>query len=106
MNNNLNRIPFLLALSRKTTTVVRQNVAFGVVFIVVGEALAASHLIGLILAAVLHLVSGLVVIFNSARLVRCGEDIEQADAEQLERAAHGHTPEPMMTPSDAQPAPA
>jgi hypothetical protein len=32
------------------------------------------------MAAMLHVVSGLAVVFNSARLVRCGEDIEQAEA--------------------------
>jgi len=28
----------------------------------------------------LHVVSGLAVVFNSARLVRCGEDLEQQEA--------------------------
>jgi len=38
-------------------------------------------------AAFLHIASGLVVIFNSARLVRCGEEIEQAEADRLAAAA-------------------
>jgi Cd2+/Zn2+-exporting ATPase len=85
MNNNLNRIPFLIELSRKTSAVVKQNLAIGFGFILTFEALAAAGQIQPILAAVLHVFSGLVVIFNSARLVRCGEEIELAEA-----AALGH----------------
>ena len=33
-------------------------------------------------AALLHVVSGLAVVFNSARLVRCGEEIEQSEADR------------------------
>jgi cation transport ATPase len=40
-----------------------------------------------VLAAALHVVSGLVVVFNSARLVRCGEEIEQAEAGQSAHVA-------------------
>jgi Cd2+/Zn2+-exporting ATPase len=80
MNNNLNRIPFLVQLSRMTSAVIRQNLAIGVLFIIIGEIAAAMNYVSPILAAVLHVVSGLVVIFNSARLVRAGEDIEMAEA--------------------------
>ncbi len=52
----------------------------GGAFIVLGEILAAQGYIPPIIAAVLHLVSGLVVIFNSARLVGAGEEIEMAEA--------------------------
>jgi regulator of protease activity HflC (stomatin/prohibitin superfamily)/soluble P-type ATPase len=41
MNNNLNRIPFLIRLSRMTGSVVRQNLAIGVGFIVIGLIAAA-----------------------------------------------------------------
>ncbi len=79
MNNNLNRIPFLVDLSRRTSRIVRQNLIFGVLFIVIGEILAASGYVSEIVAAVLHVVSAMVVVFNSARLVRAGEDIELAE---------------------------
>ncbi|MEQ9454428.1 MAG: cation-translocating P-type ATPase [Phycisphaeraceae bacterium] len=82
-NNNLNRIPFLIELSRKTYAVVMQNVALGGGFIIIFLALAAMGYITPILAAVLHVVSSLVVIFNSARLVRCGEEIEAKEAKAL-----------------------
>ena len=83
MNNNLNRIPFLIELSRKTSSVIKQNLIIGCGFIVVFMTLSAANFVTPIMAAVLHLVSGLIVVFNSARLVRCGEDIEQNEAAQL-----------------------
>ena len=43
-------------------------------------ALAGAGYVSPVAAAALHIVSGLIVVFNSARLVRCGEDIEQAEA--------------------------
>ncbi|NDC54419.1 MAG: cation-translocating P-type ATPase [Planctomycetia bacterium] len=81
MNSNLNRVPFLIELSRRTINVIRQNMAVGALFIIVFLALAGAGYVSPLTAAALHIVSGLVVIFNSARLVRCGEEIEQAEAE-------------------------
>jgi Cd2+/Zn2+-exporting ATPase len=83
MNNNLNRIPFLIELSRKTFWVVAQNVILGMAFIVVFGTMALAGLLAPWMAAVLHLSSGLLVIFNSARLVRAGEDIEHHEAERM-----------------------
>lgn len=83
MNNNLNRIPFLINLSKMTSRVIRQNLAFGVLVIIVGEIFAAAGHVSGITAAVIHLLSGLVVVFNSARLVRAGEEIELAEAEAM-----------------------
>ena len=85
LNSNLSRIPFLVELSRRTIAVIRQNMAVGGLFIVVFMALAGAGLVSPVLAAALHVVSGLLVVFNSARLVRCGEELEQAEAG---RSAH------------------
>jgi len=85
MNNNLNRIPFLIRLSKLTSKVIRQNLAIGIGFIVVGLTAAAMDYISAIFAAVIHVVSGLIVIFNSARLVRTGEEIEMAEAAALDK---------------------
>ncbi|MHB1155622.1 MAG: heavy metal translocating P-type ATPase [Phycisphaerales bacterium] len=82
MNNNLNRIPFLVHLSRRTITVVRQNLAFSVAYIVGFMAVFATgvlHESAPVVAVLLHLASSLVVIFNSARLVREGEELERND---------------------------
>lgn len=80
MNNNLNRIPFLIDLSHKTSRVIRQNLVIGISFIAFFMALSAANYVTPMMAALLHLISGLIVVFNSARLVRCGEAIEQAEA--------------------------
>jgi Cd2+/Zn2+-exporting ATPase len=93
MNNDLRRLPFLVKLSRSTRAVINQNFLFGVLFIIVGLTLAAFNYIGPITAAILHNVGSLIVIFNSARLVRKGEELE-----------HYH-PEPVTSKNDtgAQP---
>ncbi len=76
MNNDLRRLPFLVKLSRSTRAVINQNFLFGVLFIVVGLTAAAFGYVGPIVAAILHNVGSLIVIFNSARLVRKGEELE------------------------------
>lgn len=74
MNNDLSRLPFLIRLSRATTKVVWQNILFGVAFIVITMTLAIWGPLTPIAAAVAHTVATAVVIFNSARLVRYGEE--------------------------------
>ncbi len=74
MNNDLRRIPFLVHVSRKTRSVINQNLGFGIAFIVIGISLA--KFIPPSMAAFLHFASSIVVVFNSARLVRYGEDLD------------------------------
>ncbi len=76
MNNNLDRIPFLISLSVQTFKVIRQNLAISVAYILVFQTLAAMGKVSPIMAVLLHLVSSFVVIFNSARLVRAGEELD------------------------------
>jgi Cd2+/Zn2+-exporting ATPase len=92
MNNDLRRLPFLVKLSRSTRAVINQNFAFGVVFIIVGLAATAFGYIGPIVAALLHNVGSLIVIFNSARLVRKGEELEHFHPE-LETPTSGSAPQ-------------
>ena len=96
MNNDLRRLPFLIKLSRRTISVIHQNLIFGVVFIVLTETLtilqSARTVGGItfmspIVAAVLHMVAATLVIFNSARLVRFGEEMNLSQPKQT-------TPEP------------
>jgi Cd2+/Zn2+-exporting ATPase len=84
MNNDLRRLPFLVNLSRSTRTVINQNFLFGLLFIVVGLSAAAFGFINAIVAAILHVVGTLIVIFNSARLVRKGEELEHFHPEPAE----------------------
>jgi Cd2+/Zn2+-exporting ATPase len=76
MNNDLRRLPFLVKLSRSTRAVINQNFLFGVLFIIVGLTAASFGYLNPIVAAILHNVGSLIVIFNSARLVRKGEELE------------------------------
>jgi Cd2+/Zn2+-exporting ATPase len=87
MNNDLRRLPFLVRLSRRSAQVVHQNLIFGVVFIVVFEILAGFGLISPILGALLHMLGATFVIFNSARLVRFGEELHALEAEEKTPAA-------------------
>src|SRR6516164_3114384 len=83
MNNDLRRLPFLVRLSRSTRAVINQNFLFGVCFIIGGLTLAAFGKINPIVAAILHNVGSLIVIFNSARLVRKGEELEHYHPEPV-----------------------
>src|SRR5665213_3005993 len=76
MNNDLRRLPFLVRLSRQTRLVINQNFLIGIVFVIGGLILAALKFIDPIVAAVLHVVGSLLVVFNSARLVRQGEELD------------------------------
>ena len=80
MNNDLRRLPFLIRLSRATTRVVWQNILFGVIFIVATMTLAIWGPLKPVTAAMAHTVATAVVLFNSARLFRFGEQ-KTTDAE-------------------------
>jgi Cd2+/Zn2+-exporting ATPase len=95
MNNDLRRLPFLVQLSRSTRTVINQNFLFGVAFIIGGMTLSAWGLAPPMLAAALHTAGSLIVVFNSARLVRKGEELEHYEVE---------TPAP-QSPKPAAPSP-
>jgi Cd2+/Zn2+-exporting ATPase len=95
MNNDLRRLPFLVKLSRSTRAVINQNFAFGVCFIIVGLSASAFGYIGPITAAILHVIGTLIVIFNSARLVRKGEELEHFNPEPIaDKHDHGSHQKP------------
>ena len=76
MNNDLRRLPFLVRLSRMTRMVINQNFLFGILFVIGGFVLAWMGYIDAVMAAALLVIGSLMVVFNSARLVRQGEDLE------------------------------
>jgi Cd2+/Zn2+-exporting ATPase len=76
MNNDLHRLPFLIRLSRETRRVINQNFLVGVCFVIGGLVLSALKYINPITAAILHVIGSLLVVFNSFRLVRQGEELE------------------------------
>lgn len=75
MTNDLRRIPLLIELSRQSGKIINQNLLIGFVFIVGGISLSVFGMLPPIIAAVLHTVSTTMVLFNSARLVRMGEEL-------------------------------
>ncbi len=101
MNNDLSRLPFLIKLSRATMKIVWQNLIFGAIYIMGAEILVNVKDIPLVLALVLHLISSAIVCFNSARLVRFGEE----PSDLLREVESAQTPQgpvmPKMTPAVA-----
>ena len=91
MNSNLDRVPFLIGLSKNTGRVITQGIAFSIVYILVFGFLSASGQIHPVLAAVLHSLSSIIVVFNSARLVREGEDIESGPGDVRDSIARPAT---------------
>jgi Cd2+/Zn2+-exporting ATPase len=79
MNNDLRRIPFLIQLSHRTRTIINQNFLLGLIFVIGGLFLAATKYISPIIAAVVHVAGSLIVVFNSFRLIRFGEELESFD---------------------------
>jgi Cd2+/Zn2+-exporting ATPase len=76
MSNDLKRLPFLVRLSRKTGSVIYQNLGFGIMFIILGIAAGAADWLPAAYAAIAHFAGSLIVVFNSARLVRYGEELD------------------------------
>jgi Cd2+/Zn2+-exporting ATPase len=84
MNNDLRRLPFLMHLSRMTRQVINQNFVIGIFFVIGGLVLAALNKITPVSAAVLNVTGSLIVVFNSARLVREGEEYEAFDTMEVD----------------------
>ena len=76
MSDDLKRLPFLVRLSRKTRKVITQNLGFGILFVILGDTAGAAGWLPAIYAAALHFAGSLIVVFNSARLVRYGEELD------------------------------
>jgi Cd2+/Zn2+-exporting ATPase len=74
MTNDLRRLPLLIILASRSRLVMYQNLALGMLFIVAGIGFSVFGYLPPVAAAVIHTLSTLVVIFNSARLVRTGEE--------------------------------
>lgn len=82
MTNDLRRIPMLVFLSRKSRMIINQNLVFGMLFVFGGILLSVFGWMTPIWAAVLHAGSTLIIIFNSARLVRTGEELTLEEQSQ------------------------
>jgi Cd2+/Zn2+-exporting ATPase len=82
MNNDLRRLPFLVRLSHMTRRVINQNFIVGILFVVIGLVVATLNYISPEWAAVLNVTGSVVVVFNSARIVREGEEFDPFEEEE------------------------
>lgn len=88
MTDDLNRLPFLIELARKTRRIIGQNIAASIVVALIGLSLAATGRLGeggtaVFIAALFHFAGDVIVLGNSFRLFRFGEEF--VTAEQLAR---------------------
>ncbi len=79
MTNDLRRIPLLVVLSQKSRMVITQNLLLGLLIVIGGTVLSLLGMMTPVGAALLHTFSTILVIFNSARLVRTGEELTLAE---------------------------
>jgi Zn2+/Cd2+-exporting ATPase len=99
MTDELNRLPFLMELARRSRVIVTQNIVFSILAAIVGLTLAATGSfqaiggasIGVGFAAFFHFVPDVFVIGNSFRLFRFGEDFLESEtiAKEQAKAAAG-----------------
>lgn len=94
MTDELNRLPFLIELARRTRMIIAQNIVVSILMAIVGLALAASGAfitvggasLGVGAAALLHFLPDVFVVGNSFRLFRFGEDFLEAETTAREQA--------------------
>ena len=83
MNDDLSRVPFLIELSRKARAIVTQNIAIAIFMALIGLVLATTRTLdnsfGPFLAGLYQFATGVIVIANSFRLFRFGENIAVAE---------------------------
>ena len=84
MTNDLRRISMLIYLSRKSQIIINQNLVFGMLFVFGGMILSITGVMTAVWAAVFHAASTLIIVFNSARLVRTGEELTLAESDDEE----------------------
>ena len=89
MTNDLRRIAVLLFLAKKSQVVINQNLLFGMLFVFGGMILSIVGVMTPIWAAVLHAGSTIVIVFNSARLVRTGEELTLEENNDADSAGEG-----------------
>jgi len=96
MTDDLNRLPFLIELSRRTRAIVGQNIAASILIALVGLSLAATGNLGegaaaVFFAGMFHFAGDIFVLANSFRLFRFGDDFVQT--EQAAREAEASKPQ-------------
>lgn len=91
MSSDLSKLPFLFKLSQRTSWLIKVNIGAAVVILLLGLLLSSMGWLSPIFAAVLHNVSALFILFNSAQLVRAPD-----------QGGHSPATRSTTTPSPAQ----
>jgi heavy metal translocating P-type ATPase len=79
MTDDLNRIPFLIRLARKTRVIIGQNIAASIVIVLIGLVLAATGMLEVWEAGLYHFAGEIFVLANSFRLFRFGENFTETE---------------------------
>ena len=79
MTDDLNRIPFLMELARRTRTIIAQNIAASILIVLIGLVFAATGMLAVPVAALYHFAGEVFVLGNSFRLFRFGEGFVEAE---------------------------
>lgn len=74
MNNNLMNIPFVLELSRRTRSIIYQNLVLSIGISVIMILLSAFGVISALAGSVLHNLGAFAVLINSSRILRNAKD--------------------------------
>jgi len=69
MKDDISKIPFLIRLSRRMTTTIKWNIAFGMFFNVVAVVASGAGFLTPIMGAIVHNVGSVLVVLSSASLV-------------------------------------
>ncbi|QSX06121.1 cadmium-translocating P-type ATPase [Sedimentibacter sp. zth1] len=69
MNNNLNNIPFIIKLSRKTKNIIYQNIILSFTTSLIMIFLAGAGIVTPIFGAFLHNIGAFIVLINSSRII-------------------------------------
>ena len=85
MSNDLRRVPLLLGLAKASRVKMNINLGIGTLVIIAGITLSVFGWLPQMVAAVIHTVSTLLVIFNSAGLMRYGEEVAAEAGEVVSR---------------------
>lgn len=70
MNDDWNQIPQAIKISRKTTKIIKENLALSITFNVIGIFLSAIGFLSPSLAAIAHIVPDVLVFINTSRIIR------------------------------------
>jgi len=73
MNDDISKVPFLIALGRRTLLTIKWNVAFGLIFNAVAVLASGWGLLSPINGAIVHNIGSVLVVLSSAHLAFIGE---------------------------------